>query len=84
VQLHVGSCREAAPIVPERSVEGALAVGQQLGDRLLLDQPREIHGVHLGLVAGLIGVLLIDLVLDDDSGLQPAIELQARSAACRR
>src|SRR3954453_2100788 len=54
------SPRQTAAIVVDRRVERSLAIGQELGDRVLLDQAREVLGVLMGLVARLVDVLLIE------------------------
>src|SRR3954454_21412851 len=54
------SPRQTAAIVPDRRVERPLALGQELRDRLLLDEPGEVLGVLVGLVARLVDVLLVE------------------------
>jgi hypothetical protein len=47
-------------VVVDRLVEGALAVLEQVRDRLLLHEAGEVLGVLMGLVAGLVDVLLVE------------------------
>src|SRR3954453_9673673 len=54
------SPRQTAAIVPDRRVERPLALGQELRDLLLLDEPGEVLGVLVGLVARLVDVLLVE------------------------
>src|SRR3954453_17436058 len=54
------SQRQTAAIVVDRRVERPLALGQELRDRFLLDQTREVLGVLMGLVARLVDVLLVE------------------------
>src|SRR4051794_7110287 len=55
------SPRQAACVVVDRLVELARAVLEQFRDRLLLHEPREVLGVLMGLVAGLVDVLLVEV-----------------------